>query len=408
MTKPRLLITGTVTGSVPRADILDMFRSLVGAAELTFVEYDWPAESGLGREVFDPFGELTTWEEERSADALLERVRPDRVVLLFTSSRNQLALRAAARDRGIETVHTEHGYQLPAVDSSSTWGHAPGMEGVSSGGPGRHAFFARSLIRRRPRVAGALLRYGIAVARAGGATPAVLRAFAELRRPDRYVSYSRECFEFHRDVDHVPPRQVAETPFVGVPQFDDFRVATSAETRREALLIDHAFQNAGLFGWNDAFRREWVDRIAEAVLAGGFERLHVKRHPLDRSGAWEPHAGDDRVRLVERDRLPELSRTASVVLGTWSTMQMPFAAQPHIAVISLEIHPEPDHFPSRRFVEAGVAEPVRSYAELAARLGEAEALGARQRPAKAAFTKRFLERLDGGAGERMAAALLGR
>jgi hypothetical protein len=407
VSRPRVLITGTVTSTVIRRDILEMFGSLAGAAELTFVEYDW-GDAEFDGSAFDRFGELTTWEAEGSADALLARVRPDRVALLFNSSRNQVALRAAARDRGVETVHVEHGYRLPADDApAALFEHGPRIGDARASGVRTHAFFARSLLRRRPRVAAGLVRYGVAVARAGGATPEVLREFADLRRPDRYVSYSQECFDFHRDIDRVPPGP-APASFSGVPQFDDFRVSAGADPRPEALLVDHMFHNAGLFGWDERFRREWVDRIAQAVFAAGFERLHVKPHPGDRSGAWEPYAGDERVRVVGRDELAELSGAVSVVLGTWSTMQMPFAAQPQIATISLEIHPEPDRFPSRRFVEAGVAEPVRDFAELTARLREADALARRQRAAKPAFTKRFLERLDGGAGKRMAAALVGR
>src|SRR5437764_6141214 len=109
----RFLITGTMS----RTDILDMFRPLVASAQLAFVEYERNWGQGFDRSVYQPFGDLFTWEESRSADALVRRVQPDLVVLLFTSSLNQVALRAAARDRGIATVHVEHGYRLPAADS---------------------------------------------------------------------------------------------------------------------------------------------------------------------------------------------------------------------------------------------------------------------------------------------------
>lgn len=399
--RPRLLITGTMS----RADILDMFRPISNAADLTFVEYERDWGQGINRALYQSIGEITTWEESGSADHLLRRVRPDRVVLLFISSLNQVALRVAAKDHGIEAVHVEHGYRLLAADAppARTAAHRP--NGARLGDRHTHAFFARSLRHRGARIAATLSHYAVTVGRQG-ATPEVLRQFAHLRRPDRYISYARECFEFHRDVDRVPAELAASTIFTGIPQLDDFRLVTNGPTRPELLLIDHQFHNSGLFGWDEAFRREWVSRVADTVLAGGFERVYVKLHPGDRSGCWDPYVREGDVCLVERTELANLSQTVQVVLGTFSTMQMPFAAQPHVALLSLEIHPQRGWFPSRRLVEMGVSAPVRGYKELDQQLRDTEVLRAGQKPAKPRFIKRFLERLDGRAGERMTAALL--
>jgi hypothetical protein len=208
-------------------------------------------------------------------------------------------------------------------------------------------------------------------------------------------------------VDCVPDKIADAVIFTGVPQFDDFRPVDGAAQANEVLLIDHQFHQQGLFGWNETFRRDWTRRVADAVFRAGFERLHVKVHPGDRSDGWRSQIGDHRIRIVDRPELVSLSRTVPVVLGTFSTMQMPFAALPNVALLSLEIHPESGWFPSRRFVEAGVAEPVRSYSELSDCLRQTSELQARQRPAKAAFLKRFLGYLDGRAGQRMTQALVG-
>jgi hypothetical protein len=397
----KLLITGTMS----RSDIVQAFERLDGKAELTFVEYERDWGQGIDPSVYQGRGQLITWEESRSADAILRSVRPDRVVFLFTSSINQVALRVAARERGIETVHVEHGYRLPAADAPNalTTAHRPG--GRRLGDRRTHLFFSRSLLRRRPSAAANLARYAAKITRAGG-TPEVLREFADLRRPDRYVSYSQECFNYHRDVDRIPDRVAAATVFTGVPQFDDFRIADAEPVIGDVLLIDHQFHNSGLFGWTDAFRREWVREVAQRVFGAGAKRLHVRLHPGDRSHAWDPLVAEHDIHIVPRRALPELALRVPLVLGTFSTMQLPFAALPHIAMISLEIHPEPSWFPSRRMAEAGVVQPVRTYGELATALEHTSELLRRQQPKKPEFTARFLERLDGGAADRLARSLL--
>jgi hypothetical protein len=394
----RLLVTGTIS----RGDILDMFAVTRERCDLTFVEYERGWGDGIDRQLYDEFGRLTTWEDQNSADELLDREQPDRLVFLFTTSLNQVVLRSAARQRGIEAVHVEHGYRPPIADEINQRTTARTRASGHHSGLRTHAFFARSL-PRRGRVAPSLVRYAHAVKR-GGASRDVLRSFADLRRADRYVSFSRECFDHHLDVDRVPVAIADSTEFTGIPQFDDFRMVQDAQPGRSILLVDHQLHNARIFGWDESFRQAWVDSLVRTTHAAGFT-LYVKLHPGDRSQAWRLHEANENVQLVERADLVDLSREISVVLGTCSTLQLPFAALPHIAMITLEIHPEAGWFASRRFVETGVAEPVRSFSELATALDRFDEIRAHQRRSKPAFTSRFLEKLDGRAGARLADAL---
>jgi hypothetical protein len=394
----RLLVTGTMS----RGDILDMFTVARDSCDLTFVEYERGWGDGIDRRMYQRFGRLTTWEAHASADELLEQTQPDRIAFLFTTSLNQVVLRAAARQYGIEAVHVEHGYRPPIADEINRRTTARTRADGHHSGLRTHAFFARSL-PRRGRSATNLAMYAHAVRR-GGASHEVLRSFADLRRADRYVSFSRECFAHHRDVDRLPQPVADSAEFTGIPQFDDFRMVHDAEPGKSILLVDHQLHNARIFGWDEAFRQAWVDELVRTTRAAGFA-LYVKLHPGDRSGAWSRHEDEKDVQLVERADLVTLSSQVSVVLGTCSTLQLPFAALPHVAMITLEIHPEPGWFASRRFVEAGVAEPVRSFSELGAKLDQHARLRARQEAAKPEFTSRFLEKLDGSAGARLAAAL---
>ncbi len=385
-----------------RRDILEMFTVPRTRAELIFVEYERGWGDGIDPGVYQDFGDLVTWEAHSSANKLLEETGPDRVVFLFTNSLNQVALRVAARNKGIESIHAEHGYRPPIAAEINRYTTARNRNDNHFSSFRTHSFFARSLVTSGG-AAGVLAKYASAVRREG-ASPAVLRSFADLRRVDRYISFSAECFDHHRDVDRLPAPFSESVVFTGIPQFDDFRITPISQPERSILLIDHQLHNGGIFGWDERFRRIWIERLVAVAKSAGF-RLFVKLHPGDRSDSWRSYWDEPSIQIVEREDLAELARRVSVVLGTCSTLQLPFAALPHVAMITLEIHPESDVFASRRFVEAGVAEPVRDFSGLLVALESFDELRVGQQPFKAAFTKRFLERLDGRAGDRLAAAL---
>ncbi len=403
MTRPRILVAATIG----RADLLEMFERLATRAELTFVEY--AGTPGAEPERYAPYGRLTTWEEHRSAAALLRAVEPDLLAMLAIGSRNQLALRCEARRRGLRTVHVEHGYRLPRQTQlalSLDRGTPANGAGTRATGSSlaTHRFFAASLPRLPLADAAHLARY--ALPSVGGASHEAQAAIAGLRRPDRYVSFSPECFAFHRDFDRVPPELAERTVFTGVPQFDCFRSDREAEPDSgDVVLVDHQLHNSGVLGWDERFHREWAESIHAAVLAAG-RRLVVKAHPGDRTSVW---AGfdDGSVEVVPSiEQLERRARSARVALGIMSTLQLPLAGLYWMTSIAVEVHPHQGVVLSGRMAEAGVTRPVSSFEQLRAALADIPSLHARQRASKPAFVERFLHRLDGRAEERLAEALL--
>jgi hypothetical protein len=403
VTRPRILVAATIG----RADLLAMFGRLAERAELTFVEY--AGAPGVEPALYERYGRLTTWEEHRSAAALLRATEPDLLAMLATGARNQLALRREARRRGLRTVHVEHGYRLPLeVQRAFSQSRSTPVNGTGALPTGSsratHRFFAASLPRLGPREALRLARYALPTV--GGASLEAQEATAALRRPDRYLSFSPECFAFHREFDLVPPQLAARTVYTGIPQFDCFREDREAEPDRgEVVLVDHQLHNSGVLGWDERFHREWAEGIQAAVLASG-RRLVVKAHPGDRGSVWAGYR-DGSVELVPSiEALERRARSARIALGIMSTLQLPLAGLDWIASIAVEVHPRPGTVLSSRMAEAGVALPVASFDELRAALAEAPALGERQRAAKPAFVERFLHRLDGRGEERLTEALL--
>ena len=331
--------------------------------------------------------------------------------MLAIGVRNQLALRCEARRRGLRAIHVEHGYRLPlAVQRELRGGrHTPPQSSLTprltrSSLPAQR-FFAGSLLRLPPRTAARLARQ--ALPSIGGASIDAHEALADLRRPDRYVSFSPECFSFHRELDRVPGELAEQTVYVGVPQFDCFRsggerVEPDAGT---AVLVDHQLHNTGFLGWDREHHRRWAAGIHDAIAARGL-RLVVKAHPGERSSPWTAY-DDGSVELVPTiEELEQRSRSARVALGVVSTLQLPLAGLDQIATITVEVHPQSGHVLSRGLVEAGVAHPVTSYEELGVALGDVAALHRDQLPHKPAFVERFLHRLDGQGGERLTDAVM--
>lgn len=401
-----------VVGAINRPDILAMFRDVAPHADLTFLEYYFHWGHASKPEHYAPYGRLVHWHEYRDADAVIDDVRPDEVVLFYVSSLNQVALKLAAQARGIRTRHLEHGHRLRYEDSLQ--GHVSRRELAQRFDRAKlrrehtitarnHAFFLRSVVTAARPIRRDLAAFGASVY-LRGSSPDLLRRYGWLRQPDEYLAFSPETFEYHRVQDAVEDG-ARPVRHLGIPYFDRLCGLAPRVEERNVLLIDHQFHNGGLFGWNVPFRRRWADELLR-TLQGAGRRLFVKLHPGDRSAVWEPHVAAGSVERVDDASLPDVVARTRVVLGTFSTMQLPLAGLAHTVVLTLEIHPESGHFPSRRFVESGVARAVRSFSELGDALASSTELHAEQSVHKASFVAQYLHRMDGRAGERLREALL--
>lgn len=394
--KPTILVTGLMS----RPDLLSMFDALLGAAELVFVEYAAEWGAGVVADAYARYGALHTWEAAGSARLLLGAVRPDLIAFLSCTSYNQVALRASARRQGIRCVHVEHGLRR-APSSSPLLGASPTAPETRFSSWRTHAFLARSIVEGG-RAALPLIRYTGATWVRGGSHD-VLRRHAPMRQLDHYISFSPECFAYHRHVDRLGTG--AEVTYVGVPQFDVYADRHGRDVdENAAILVDHQMVNAGFLGWDTTFRDRWAAALADTVGKAGLT-LHVKEHPGDRTRTWQ-RLGASNVRVLEGSELPELAQRARVVLGLASTLQLPLAALRHVAHIALEIHPMPGLAFAEALVTAGVAEPVSDFAELSAVLARRREIAAAQQPWKASFERRFLFRLDGKSSQRFRAAIL--
>jgi hypothetical protein len=412
-TPPSILIVGTID----RPDIISILSGLRQHAKLTFLEYAFNWGTPTNPKNFEGYGPVRYWSEFRSARALLDELRPDKIVFFYINSLNQVALNVAASARpGVRRYHLEHGHRQRYEEAVAASGSHWTTEKATRFDPakwrrecrhilGNHGFFLGTLLaldgpRRRD-----LARFGRRIY-LDGPSPQLLMEFAHLRRPDHYVSFSPEVFEFHRVQDAVPPEDLARVCYVGLPQFDHFAALAPQDVDpRNVLLIDTVLHHLHVYGWNDEFRAAWVRAIFEIIRELGL-KLFVKPHPGDVSSAWRPYLGSGAVEIVDLAGLTRLIPRAGTVIGAYSTLQVPLAAMPHVALITLEIHPEPGHCGSKQFVDAKVAAPATTFQELRDLLARRDELRVEQARAKPAFVTQFLHRFDGQAGIRLREAIL--
>ncbi len=397
----RVLVTGTIN----RPDILIMFQKMRDHA-LFFVEYASSLDANTAN-YYKDYGPVESWRDFPSADALLDEIRPDRVVLLFNTSFNQVALRLAAKRRAIPVVHLEHGFRLRAdtAEQRRISDVLVGQRRVKRfTNPlelfRNNAFLLGSLMTLRGQERVALLEY---LELTYFELPNIdnMRTTSTIRRCDAYLAYSPEIFRYHQEIDEIGP----EVPvhFTGVPQFDPFRKTAQSIIPSSVLLIDHQYANAGHFGWNLSFREQWAKELLTRVEDVG-RQLYVKTHPEDRSGVWDPYVAAKRVQMIDSGQVHK--HGFEIITGALSTLLLPLAAQDHTTLLTLEIHPEPGHFASAPLVDAGIAEPCFSWAEFSHALITSDILFKRQFERKALFIPEFLFVLDGKSGDRVRRAIL--
>jgi hypothetical protein len=403
--KPAILVTGTID----RPDILSMFRDVTDSVSLTFVEYYFNWGIKCRPEHFKAYGPLRFWDEFRHANDLLDQLRPDRIVFFYISSLNQVALKLAAQARGIPTLHLEHGARQSYSVSAD---HYPLNDGVEKRLTllklrrerghilGNHAFFLRSLVQIRPPDRRDLFRYALR-SYTRGLTIETRRQFGRMRQPDRYIAFSPAIFEFHRVQDAMSSEDLQRVTYIGLPQFDLFcNLPVAPIDPRNVILIDHQNHGGHRYGWTLDFRREWVRKIHETISELGL-RLLVKEHPGDLSNSWAPYVDRGNVEIIDNARLRESLPSTRLILGGFSTMQLPLIALPHTVLITLEIHPERAVPSSKQFIDAGVAAAVTDFQQLRANLLDVERLATEQRKHKPAFIQQFLHKMDGHAGARL-------
>jgi hypothetical protein len=259
------------------------------------------------------------WNEFRSAQQLLRRIKPDRVVLMGTEGAWAISTIAAARRRQIPTAVLQHGVYAPLdrylkneylvreLASPPLRDRFPAV-----------AFLVRSLLHRPSE----LLRAIGFLVRSSRTTPrqaAAKHSFSS-RLADGYLIAAHASSALLRDTNRIDEDRFIE---VGLAEFDEIVLARLPDPEpRHALIIDspHTGGKHADASMSGEHKRKQFERIAADLARHGW-RLTVKLHPASYSDTW-PVDGPD-IHYVRQADLKTLIASSTAVLGFSSTLLIP-------------------------------------------------------------------------------------
>lgn len=142
------------------------------------------------------------------------------------------------------------------------------------------------------------------------------------RMPDRYITYSEETSEFHRQLDGAPSSSI--TP-IGIPEFDPIfqHLADATQSRgNDVLLIDspNADNRYGIIATNIEEKVRFLVDLAERLEDRG-RSLVVKLHPETYDATWLP--SHPNLRYVRDAEMGQLIHDAQACIGFDSTLVIP-------------------------------------------------------------------------------------
>lgn len=346
------------------------------------------------------------WNEFKTAQEILDEIKPDRVVFMGLAGLRAIALNMAARRRSIPTLILQHGYfrSLEEYLARSTPAPNAAVETKttirSSSAWNAVRFMLRSNIAEDPTDSLRAIAM-LVMSRRTDHYRSRLRFRFRGRMPDRYITYSDATSEIHRQLDAASGSSIIP---IGIPEFDPlFRLLASSNecSKKGVLLIDspNADNRYGVTDTSIEKKARFLGDLAMRLERRGYE-LIVKLHPETYEATWLPSARN--IRYVKDHELGSLIQEADACLGFDSTLVIPaIIARP---TMLFELRESSLTTAAR---ELGVATVVRglecSDEQLSVLLDAKERLAEQL----SRFTQRFAHSADGNATKRLANALRG-
>lgn len=288
------------------------------------------------------------WGDYRTPKQLLERVRPDKVVIMEMVDLHQIALIAMARKMRIPTIYLDHG----AAGDRDTY-----MRRMRS----EPTFFFQRLTRilQRPSALWSLVKTrafylsATSACSSGSKLSYILLSFRLIsssvmqalhatqfpeRNPEHFIVFSaanadqyRLCFDLDSNAVH----------HTGVPNFDPFFQAHTPPVARHLIFIDHPYLESGLYGWTEGHHRKVALTLQNIGRTHGM-LVHVKLHPASDPSRWRSYGLDPNCVLIHQmGDFTDLYLSAALIIGFASSMLTGFlCARKNVVLVGW--HPEPE------------------------------------------------------------------
>ncbi|MFD2514538.1 polysialyltransferase family glycosyltransferase [Pontibacter locisalis] len=409
--KPKIIFVG----DYGREDYVCLLKAAKDYCDFIFLFYTTPNEEE--NTFYQSFGKAIYWENYDSAQQLIEKVSPDKVVFLYIESYNHIVLNLACKAASTPTYLLEHGLRADYI-----FGFDPEIS------PGKEQSLKRriryyyqlardfkSRIRSRQFLNNSLALLSaddraftkdFIEVRGRHNYLGTFRAIkSEKRFADYYIGFSTKIYEAYKG--HEAAYFGGQVKLIGIPYFDRLANLPSASVTKSVLLIDQPLAEQGLLQWNEEHKKAFAAGLSGICKKHGYT-LYIKPHPKQDIKIWQKLKQEQNCRIIDDAELAELAPSIPVVIGFYSTYLMPFAAFPHTTVLTYENHPAGEYLVSKPLVDAGVANAFFDLKELDRLLPNIEELHQKQLPQKVIFTKEWMFEFDGKAGERLRDILLGK
>jgi len=319
---------------------IQIFEGLNAYFEFHYLYYVYPSQEGVS------FTNCPKhyWVDYKNAQDLLDKIRPQKVIMMDTGSLLCLATLFCCRSRKIPTFVMQHGlfHDLETnlgIDKKMAQNSVQQKKVIDPFNTRKHtsSFFIKSL-----RVKDFFNFFRVVKWQLNRRKMFDLEAAQLNRHPyqqaDFYIVYTKFNGYYFTELNGVPESKMLE---IGVPEFDPFfnnSVTKTPETPYN-LIIDSALTYSEELQTNGLVSQEsfnaFIKQVNEISLRDG-RRLYVKLHPY--SYGNKKLCKDDNIVYFEDTDVVSLILNASAVIGFDSTLMIPAVYYKPTAIFFLDTH----------------------------------------------------------------------
>lgn len=331
-----------------RKDFYGYLEAAPASMEFSLLWYEQPQETShspfFAREYF--------WADFATPGRLLNRVKPDKIVLFEIIDQRQIALLVAANARGISTFYLEHGAAAHVQTAHART--APSLRFYIE----RYTYLFNRLFKDARLAIKTKIFYYAALPSLRSVKSAVTYSMLPFRmlfaKPNKVLSsislperipkhaivFNEINFQEYQAFTGAKPSSAIYT---GLPMFDPFYRHLSSQESGEVVYLDHPYLEENLLGW-DKNHHEKIARALYDMTERYRVKLLVKLHPRSGKEIWDKYNFDsNRMEIVQEGDYVGRFMAASLVLGYSSSLVTGLLCA-RKNVVLLGWHPDPQLF----------------------------------------------------------------
>lgn len=400
-----------IIGDFNRTDFLYVAKILKNNYNVYFLEYTLKSE--IKRDEYKQYGEAIFWSDFTSAQDLINKINPAKVLFYFIETFNHVAVNVACKVAGIKTYHIEHGirsheflkidFLIPALSlAEKLKNYIEITRTIRTRLKGRNFF--KNTVKNLSRMHADFLIHYFNIRKKESIAKTFELVKSEYRLADEYISFSPKIFDFHILNDHLPATYPVK--FIGCPSFDYLAELKIENPGNQTILfIDSGFETQLLFGWNENNKRVFLQHLLDFSESTG-KKLLIKIHPYGNVNLYEEIIRNKNASIINNAQFIDGIKSSTIVIGFYSTLMMPLMAMKHTVCFSLEMHPAPVTKPLSGFLtRTGASQQINTWGELHKACQDIDKLYQQQLLVKEKFIKDWLYKFDGKSSERFIEAL---